>query len=134
MRSALFLLLASCAPEAQIQLVQPPFLLDSYPGNGSVLPADQATPLLLRFSKAVADPSSAHQNLELASLTRSGEASELVALSPCRAEADGLLLECPVAGTLAPDTRYRLTIGTGIAFTTGEVLISVQQRWFQTLP
>ena len=134
MRPALILLLAGCAPEAQIELIEPPFLVDSYPGNGSVLPADQASPLLLRFSKAVADPGTAHQNLELAALSLNGEPNDIIALSPCRGDAEGLLLECPVTGSLTADTRYRLNIGTGILFASGEVLVSTQQRWFQTLP
>ena len=45
-----------------------------------------------------------------------------------------VLLECSIDAALDAGTRYRVTIGTGLNFLTGEALLSPHQRWFQTLP
>ena len=135
MRSvALGILLVGCAPEATINVVEPPFLVDSYPGNGSVLPADQATPLLFRFSKPMADAATANQHIALELLDGSGEASATLPLRSCNASAEDLLLECPVNATMQAGSRFRVTVGTGLTFLSGESLLSPHQRWFQTLP
>ncbi len=131
---ALFILLTGCAPEAQINVVEPPFLVDSYPGNGSVLPASQASPLLFRFSKPVAQASGAAQHIAVEALDQSGNVANTLPLNTCSSDADGLLLECPINGNLQTGTRYRITLGTGLVFASGEQLLSPHQRWFQTLP
>ncbi len=131
---ALVFLLAGCAPEAQIEVVEPPFLVDSYPGNGSVLPASQASPLLFRFSKSLDQAASAAQHITLETLESSGNAAAALPLGTCSSDADGLLLECPISATIQAGTRYRITLGTGLTFTSGEQLLSPHQRWFQTLP
>ena len=128
------LLLAGCAPEATINVVEPPFLVDSYPGNGSVLPAEQATPLLFRFSKPMANAATANQYITLELLDDSGEVSTTLPLSMCSAAAEDLLLECPVNATLQAGSRFRITVGTGLIFESGESLLSPHRRWFQTLP
>jgi len=135
MRLAFLLLFAAaCAPEAQINLIEAPYLVDSYPGNGSVLPADQAGPLLLRFSKPVAEASSAGSSLRVEALDQDGAVANEVPMSPCVADAEGLLLECPVAGELSPSTRYRITVEASLLFASGETMTSDHQRWFQTMP
>ena len=126
--------LVACAPEAQIQVMELPFLVDSYPGNGSVVPLSQASPILLRFSKELAGSSGAEQHLTLEAIDTEGEATAALPIGSCAAGSDNLLLECPINGTLQADTRYRLTVGTGLSFATGEQLLSPHQRWFQTLP
>ena len=131
---ALVFLLAGCAPEAQIEVVEPPFLVDSYPGNGSVLPASQASPLLFRFSKGLDQAASAAQHITLEALESSGSVAAALPLGTCSSDADGLLLECPISTSLEAGTRYRITLGTGLTFTSGEQLLSPHQRWFQTLP
>ena len=127
-------MLSGCAPEAQIEVIEPPFLVDSYPGNGSVLPADQASPLLFRFSKGLTNAASAAQHISLEVVDSGGSASAALPLGTCSLDADALLLECPVSGSLQTGTRYRVTVGTGLIFTSGEQLLSPHQRWFQTLP
>ena len=68
-------LLTACAPEATIEVIAPPFLVDSYPGNGSVIPADQASPLLFRFSKDIADAATANQHITLEVMGDGNEAT-----------------------------------------------------------
>ena len=131
---ALALMLAGCAPEAQIEVVEPPFLVDSYPGNGSVLPASQASPLLFRFSKGLAQAAGAADHITLEVLDPAGDVSAVLPLGSCSLGADALLLECEVNGSVQAGTRYRVTVGTGLTFSSGEQLLSPHQRWFQTLP
>ncbi|MDE0883045.1 MAG: hypothetical protein OSB21_10655 [Myxococcota bacterium] len=131
---ALSVLFAGCAPEATIEIIKPPFLVDSYPGNGSLLPNDQVSPLLLSFSKAISNAASANAHITLEALNESGDASGVVALNACSGDAAGLVLECAINGNLDFATRYRITLGTGLSFVSGEQLLKAHQRWFQTLP
>ena len=131
---ALGLILGACAPEASIEVIEPPFLVDSYPGNGTLVPADQATPLLFRFSKPIADAAAANQHITLELMNESGGADTTLSLSTCSASAEDYLLECPVNVAPQAGNRFRITVGTGLVFLSGESLLSPHQRWFQTLP
>ena len=127
-------LLTACAPEATIEVIEPPFLVDSYPGNGSVIPADQASPLLFRFSKDIADAATANQHITLEVMGDGNEATGTLPVGSCSTPTQPVLLECSIDAALDAGTRYRVTIGTGLSFLTGEALLSPHQRWFQTLP
>ena len=89
-------LLTACAPEATIEVIAPPFLVDSYPGNGSVIPADQASPLLFRFSKDIADAATAHQHITLEVLGDSNEATGTLPVGSCSTSTQPVLLECSI--------------------------------------
>ena len=127
-------LLTACAPEATIEVIAPPFLVDSYPGNGSVIPADQASRCCFDSPKTLRTQQTANQHITLEVMGDGNEATGTLPVGSCSTPTQPVLLECSIDAALDAGNRYRVTIGTGLNFLTGEALLSPHQRWFQTLP
>ena len=129
MRTCLLSLLfaASCAAPAEVIVQAPAALVDSYPGNGAVLPADQVSPLLLIFSSELDGDGEFTRHLTLSVM---GEDALLPIVSCERSEAN--LLACPLGVPPRPETRYELAISPDLPFASGQTLGVGYSRWFET--
>jgi len=121
------LVVSSCAAPAEITVQAPAALVDSYPGNGSVLPADQVSPLLLVFT---AELESGTNFLPHLSVSAVGDEALLPIVSCDNPEPK--LLACPLGVLPQPETRYELTVSPDLPFASGQTLGVGYSRWFET--
>lgn len=120
--------LGACAAPAEITVQSPPALMDSYPGNGSVLPPEQVSPLLLVFNQALATDEALGRHLSVHPV---GD-DELLPLASCTLPQPSLL-ECPLALQPRPGTRYEVELSPDLPFVNGQTLAISYKRWFETL-
>ena len=119
--------IASCAAPAEITVQAPAALVDSYPGNGSVLPADQVSPLLLVFTSELETDGDFLRHLSLSPM----DEETLLPIASCAATSPKLL-ECPLGVLPQPETRYELTVSPDLPFASGQTLGVAYSRWFET--
>ncbi|GEM_PF-4310267 len=122
------LIIASCAAPAEITVQAPAALVDSYPGNGSVLPADQVSPLLFVFTSELDEGGDFLRHLTLSAIDQ----ESLVPIISC-SQPQPQLLECPLGVAPQPETRYELKISPDLPFASGQTLGVAYSRWFETL-
>ena len=123
--------LLGCAEPTQLIVQELPHLIDSFPGNGSVVPV-ATDDVLLRFSAPLDITAPADDQLSLQQLDPSGEPIASLELRGCRREHEELVVRCTLP-TLQQASRYRLLVGEALRFASGLTLGYEHPRWFETL-
>ncbi len=141
--SLLWASVIACAPASTIEVAPALSVVDSFPGNGTRLPAAAATRIELVFSELV-DGEAALASIKLASLTEGDQVKDPYDLYPDIRRGEGGLDEQTRSVTLVfdpdpenelslpADERFRIEISKGLLARNGSVLPVDVFRYFST--